>query len=149
MTKLYLAGPMTGIPEFNHPAFRENARLLRSVGYEVFSPAEHDLDLGIDVAGKTGNETLTDFSAVSIRDVLGDDLDWICREADGLAVLPNWKGSKGTRAEIATALAIRIPVMGAAQWYDSQRYGYGEDIDYWTGFYEAALTGTLPVGLRV
>jgi hypothetical protein len=38
--KLYLAGPMTGIPDFNFPRFHAEAARLRALGYEVVNPAE-------------------------------------------------------------------------------------------------------------
>lgn len=113
---LYLAGPMTGYPEFNHPAFHLAAADLRAAGFEVFSPAEHDNELGLDVTGLTGHETLSDVGPVSLRKVLGDDLAFITGTADGIAVLPGWRKSKGTRAEVATALAIGIPVATVEDW---------------------------------
>ena len=37
--RLYLAGPMSGIKDFNFPAFNEAAEHLRKLGYEVFNPS--------------------------------------------------------------------------------------------------------------
>ena len=37
---IYLSGPMTGLPEFNYPAFNAAAAHLRGLGYVVESPAE-------------------------------------------------------------------------------------------------------------
>ena len=40
--KVYLAGPMRGIANFNFPAFDFAAHKLRNQGFYVFSPAERD-----------------------------------------------------------------------------------------------------------
>lgn len=44
MTRVYIAGPMTGLPEFNYPAFR-SAELTLNIDpetlWEVVSPAIH------------------------------------------------------------------------------------------------------------
>ena len=43
-SRLYLAGPMTGLPELNFPAFHAEAARLRALGYEVVNPAEINVD---------------------------------------------------------------------------------------------------------
>jgi hypothetical protein len=40
MSRVYLAGPMTGIDALNFPAFHKAAASLRASGYEVVNPAE-------------------------------------------------------------------------------------------------------------
>ena len=38
VTKVYLAGPMRGLPRYNFDAFDRAAKYLREDGYAVFSP---------------------------------------------------------------------------------------------------------------
>lgn len=113
--KLYLAGPMRGIPEFNFPAFHEAAAALRAMGHEVFSPAERDIERhnGVDISkGNTaGDETAAAAQhGFDLRVALGEDLEWICKHAEGIALLPGWENSKGANAEFATALALGLAV---------------------------------------
>ena len=113
--KIYLAGPMRGYPEFNFPAFYAGAARLRSQGHEVFSPAERDNERhGKDIS--KGNATgCLDQAAkehnFSLREALADDLGYICRHADAIALLPGWQHSKGALAEHATAYALGLEVI--------------------------------------
>jgi hypothetical protein len=113
--KIYLAGPMRGIPEFNFPAFRAAAAKLRQEGHEVFNPAERDTERhGTDIS--KGNTTGSVDEAIkkhgfSLRVALGEDLDWICEHADGIALLPGWEKSSGANAEWATAKALDLKIM--------------------------------------
>lgn len=107
--KVYLAGPMRGIPEFNHPAFRDGARRLRDAGHEVFSPAEHEEMRGFDWAAHSGDLSAAEASGFSLRKALGADLAWICSDADAVVVLPGWQESLGATAEVAVARALGLP----------------------------------------
>ena len=117
--KLYLAGPMRGIPEFNFPAFHAAAARLRDLGHVVFNPAEKDIERwGTIAAGgnTTGSEDELETKlglkkGEAIRICLGDDLEWICAHADGIAMLPGWQNSKGALAEKATAEALGLKVI--------------------------------------
>ena len=113
--KIYLAGPMRGIPYFNFPAFNSAAANLRSAGHEVFSPAEHDnKKAGKDIS--TGNFRGSEEQAkiqhgFSIRDSLLADTTYICSDADAIALLPGWENSKGARAEHALAVALDLKII--------------------------------------
>jgi nucleoside 2-deoxyribosyltransferase len=113
--KLYLAGPMTGIKYFNAPAFADAAFRLRLVGFEVFNPAENDIANGIELGKFDGTENLSEHG-FSLRDILKQDLTWICDNADGIAVLDDFRRSKGVAAELALAHALGIPVNGFMNW---------------------------------
>ena len=92
--KLYLAGPMRGLVDYNYPAFHLAAAQLRAAGYVVFNPAE--LTYAWDEEGS--------------RKAMGDELAWICAHADAIALLPGWETSLGAAAEMATAAALGLPV---------------------------------------
>lgn len=45
MTKIYIAGPMSGLVDFNFPAFHKMAASFRAQGFEVVNPAEINQDI--------------------------------------------------------------------------------------------------------
>lgn len=89
--RLYIAGPMTGIPELNKGSFEVAKRLLMAVGHRATTP--------FDVAARRGISQDED----SIAELLGADFKEI-QESDGVVLLPGWDESLGTFAEIAFAL---------------------------------------------
>jgi hypothetical protein len=86
---LYLAGPMTGLPDYNHPAFHKAAQQLRQAGYQVISPAENGLDQ----------------DAPWLRH-MRRDIAMMMDAAEAIATLPDFGSSRGARIE--TALAHRL-----------------------------------------
>lgn len=106
--KIYLAGPMQGIADFNFPAFHAAAAKLRAEGYEVFSPAEKDIERhGGDIyKNPTGNIQEATSQGFSLRQALADDTQFICLEADAIAMLPGWERSNGAQAEHRLAVAL-------------------------------------------
>jgi hypothetical protein len=113
MATIYLAGPMTGIPHFNYPAFNAAAASLRAAGHTVFNPAEHDMEMfGKDISNASGcAETAAVEHGFDRRAALKADLAWICDNADTIALLPGWKRSTGALAERALANALGLNVM--------------------------------------
>lgn len=109
--KVYLAGPMSGIPHFNFPAFNKACAILRAEGHAVFNPAERDIERhgGVDISADNhagSQEHAAKVHGFSLRDALADDTAFICKEADAIAMLPGWENSKGARAEHALAFAL-------------------------------------------
>ncbi len=112
MVSVYLAGPMRNYKDFNFPAFTEGATNLRNHGYEVFSPAEHEVSRGFDCHGHDGDlAKFISTTGFNLREALSRDIEWICARADLVVVLSGWEKSKGARAEVATAAALGVPVI--------------------------------------
>lgn len=75
---------MSGIEEYNHPAFHAKATELRASGEEVINPAENDSEIGFDQPWDT---------------YLRRDLILLARYCDKIVLLEGWEKSKGATLE--------------------------------------------------
>lgn len=93
---IYLAGPMTGFPKHNAPAFDCAEALLANLGYTVLSPAK----------------MLREHPRGSICEHIARDVEAIC-SADVIVLLPGWEASPGVALEIHLAeyLALRGEIL--------------------------------------
>ena len=96
-TRLYVAGPMTGLPGFNYPSFREATQRLLLRGYAVEDPSTNP-DQGDDYAA---------YIRLGLLQLL-----W----CDGIALLPQWGSSRGAVLEVTVAQAIGISVKTVEEW---------------------------------
>lgn len=111
--KVYLAGPMRDIEDFNFPAFHCATQELRFMGFEVFSAAEYEeamFGVGFNKS-KTGNLKDIKMPGWDFRAAFAKDCDYISKTADAVVVLPGWGNSKGATAEAAIARALGLPVL--------------------------------------
>jgi hypothetical protein len=99
MTKVYVAGPMTGYPEFNYPAFYAASERLRAIGIEPINPARAE--------GREGCKTWLDFMRLSLIDIAA---------CDGIATLPGWQDSRGAALEVHIARSLDLPVLSIETW---------------------------------
>ncbi len=88
---------MTGIKDYNFPAFDAAEEDLKKRGFDPISPASMDREAGFDPA------TDGEFEG-AIEDIINRDLDAIVNKVDALALLPGWEESTGTNAEIGVAV---------------------------------------------
>ncbi|TLP71687.1 DUF4406 domain-containing protein [Pseudomonas nitroreducens] len=95
--RIYLAGPMTGLPEFNYPAFHAEAERLRELGYHVENPAEHGVIDGCEWA---------DYLRLDLQKLI---------TCEAIALLPGWDKSKGARLEYHVATELGMQVHTASQ----------------------------------
>jgi hypothetical protein len=95
---------MTGIPQFNFPAFFAAAKELRDVhGLDIVSPAEIDdeEDAGAALAspdGAPGSGTGA-CNDKTWGDFLARDVKLIADVCGGIVFLPRWEKSRGARLE--------------------------------------------------
>lgn len=94
MKRIYLSGPMTGLPDLNFPAFATMTESLRAGGHAVTNPAELNPD------GGSWNDCMR-------RDIAA------LMECDTVATLPGWVHSKGARLEVLIAQSLGMTVVDA------------------------------------
>jgi hypothetical protein len=98
--KIYLAGPMSGYPEWNFSAFFKAEKELIRNGHTVFNPAAEDIR-------KWG--TMENIAKhANYRDCMRTDLNWILDHAEGIALLSGWEKSKGAQIELALAKLLNL-----------------------------------------
>ncbi len=93
MKRVYIAGPMTGLPGFNYPAFNRAARILRAKGYHVENPADNP----VPPCG-----TWKGYMRMAIAQLV---------TCDTVALLPGWSDSKGAKVEHQLALDLGLDVL--------------------------------------
>lgn len=97
MKTLYLAGPMSNLPDFNYPAFHDAAAQLRVIGYDVENPVEN----------KPPEQTWLAYMRMSLVQI---------SKADGIATLPGWGESKGATIEVQLATDLGLEVKRVKDW---------------------------------
>lgn len=116
---IYIAGPMSGIPQFNYPAFDEAAAYLRERGYTVLCPSEMDAPAVREAALASPEGNFTEFyeqlegtghRKETWGDFLSRDVKRVADEIDSVCLLSGWEESRGARLEAYVALTVQKPV---------------------------------------
>ena len=103
MTIWYLAGKMSGIPQFNFPKFDRVAATLRAAGMIIITPSELDT-AEIRTAALASKDGQPMGVGGSWGDFLARDVKVIADQVDGVILMDGWLDSKGARQEAFTAL---------------------------------------------
>ena len=101
--RLYISGPMTGLPDYNRPAFNSTALQLRRAGYEVVNP----VDNGLPESSPWHHHMRADIG--------------LLMRCDAVAWLPGWHQSKGAKIEIELANKLLMPCHPVGYWMSQRR----------------------------
>lgn len=88
--RVYIAGPMSGIDNYNFPAFNAMADKMRAAGWHVENPADHGLVTGAEWG-----------------DYLRYDIGCLA-SCEAIMLLPGWTASRGARLEVSIAKELGI-----------------------------------------
>lgn len=90
--RVYISGPMRGLPDLNYTAFTVAALDLRYQGHEVVNP--HELEKPDE----------------PLLQIIERDIDALLT-CDAIYMLPGWQNSIGARAEFALAQFAELEIM--------------------------------------
>ena len=99
--KVYIAGPMRGLPDFNYPRFNACAATLREIGWHVVNPAE--------IGAAYGTPEQINADPALLAAVVSAELHAL-KKCDAIFLLEGWNESVGAKQELAAALAAGLKV---------------------------------------
>jgi hypothetical protein len=106
--RVYIAGPMRGIPQLNYPAFFAAKEHLESLGHQVVCPPMMDRALGY---ADWENAPIPNVTPAQLREMMLIDLVAISH-CDAVYLLKGWSNSRGCAVEVAYAEFLGIPFLG-------------------------------------
>lgn len=90
--RVYISGPMTGLPDWNYPAFHAAAAELRTYDVHVENPAESKAPECNSWLG---------FMRLAVAQLA---------TCDYVVTLPGWENSRGAKVEVELACGLGLPV---------------------------------------
>lgn len=91
--RIYIAGPMSGFPDGNFPAFDAKEKQLKNAGWEVINPAQMDRECGVHPS----NMGEYDYEDCASRDIA------VLHTCNAIYMMAGWQYSKGACWERALA----------------------------------------------
>ena len=100
--RVYISGPMRGLPDLNRAAFEKAAAIVREAGYAVVNP--HEINGAWEIGMKDRGLELSgaDYIERDLRELL---------HCNSILLLPGWENSVGARCELAVAFTLNLSVL--------------------------------------
>ena len=107
--KIFVSGPMRGIPYYGFPAFDAARAAFEAAGFDVVTPADLDRSVGFDAMDLPSDTDWNTEAGFDVRAAIKRNIDALL-DADGVVFLEGWGGSLGCNIErlIADRLNMRL-----------------------------------------
>lgn len=108
----YLAGPMTGIPSNNFPAFNKAVKKLRDAGHNILNPAElgPEQERLAAIRSKDGTDRGEIYGDLW-KNCLRRDIDIVMDpNCVGVICIDGWEHSRGAQVETYNAIKFDKPI---------------------------------------
>jgi hypothetical protein len=102
--KIYIAGPMRGIKNFNFPAFFEAEERIRAACHSPVNPARRDVEQDGFNPASSEPRPFIEYMRLDLPMVM---------DCDAVAVLPGWRKSKGASLEVHVAVECGLDILDA------------------------------------
>lgn len=99
--KVYIAGPMRGLPDYNYPKFRRYAEAFEKAGWYVENPVE--------IGATFGTAQQINDDPTLLAEVLAEELRTL-KKCDAIYLLEGWQNSEGAQKELAAAISSRLKI---------------------------------------
>ena len=96
MSRIYISGPMSDLPEFNYPAFNALAAELRAAGHHVENPAE---------ATPPNCNSWLGYMRLAVAQLA---------TCDTVVMLKGWEQSRGAQVEYQLAVGMGLQIVDAS-----------------------------------
>lgn len=99
---VYIAGPMTGVEDYNFAAFDEASFKFKERGYTVINPAQ--------IAREYADQQGLTFEEIALREFAVLDFLPLLQKASHMHMLNGWEYSNGAKAEHAIAKWLNLTI---------------------------------------
>ena len=99
--RIYIAGPMRGLADFNYPEFNDYALIFRAFGWHVENPAE--------IGAKYGTPERINADPAMLAAVMAAEIHAL-ETCDVIVLLKGWQKSVGAKKELHAALSAGLEV---------------------------------------
>ncbi len=105
--KIYIAGPMRGISNYNFVSFFLAEAMMTMKGHDVINPAKMDIEEG-KAHWNPVEQRINCSPDFTMHDALRRDFLAMCRDREAIVMLSDWNSSEGAKSELHLSKIIGL-----------------------------------------